>query len=88
LTIGLCYAFNLVRVPSTGDAGEIARLIEDNRALYGRIRDAGGTLYPVSALPMSRDDWRRHFGPAFARLSAAKHTFDPANLLTPGYPIF
>ena len=84
----LCYAFNLVRIPATGDAGEIARLIEDNRALYGWIRDAGGTLYPVSALPMSRDDWRRHFGPAFAQLSVAKHTFDPANLLTPGYPIF
>jgi FAD/FMN-containing dehydrogenase len=84
----LCYAFNLVRIPATDDAREIARLVEDNRAFYSRIRDAGGTLYPVSALPMTRDDWRRHFGPAFDRLSAAKHRFDPANLLTPGYPIF
>jgi FAD/FMN-containing dehydrogenase len=84
----LCYAFNLVRMPATADSGTISRLIEDNRDLYQRIREAGGTLYPVSALPMTRDDWRRHFGPAFARLSAAKRRFDPANLLTPGYPIF
>jgi cytokinin dehydrogenase len=39
-------------------------------------------------LRLTRDDWRRHFGPAFVRLNAAKSTFDPANLLTPGYPIF
>lgn len=84
----LCYAFNLVRIPATDDAGEISRLIEDNRALYGRVSDVGGTLYPVSALPMTHDDWRRHFGPAFDRLRAAKREFDPANLLTPGYTIF
>ncbi|WIM11268.1 FAD-binding protein [Enhydrobacter sp.] len=84
----LCYAFNLVRIPATDDAREIARLVEDNRAFYGWIREAGGTLYPVSALPMTGDDWRRHFGPAFDRLSAAKRRFDPASLLAPGYPIF
>jgi FAD/FMN-containing dehydrogenase len=84
----LSYAFNLVRIPATDNGGEIGRLIEDNRVVYGRVRDAGGTLYPVSALPMTRDDWQRHFGPEFARLSAAKRRFDPANLLTPGYPIF
>ena len=44
-----------------------------NRAIYERVRDAGGTLYPVSAFPMSRDDWRRHFGAAFDQLSDAKH---------------
>src|SRR5262249_25079631 len=84
----LVYAFNLVRIPATDDAREIGRLIDDNRMAYERVRDAGGTLYPVSALPMARDDWQRHFGPAFARLSAAKRRFDPANRLTPGYPIF
>jgi FAD/FMN-containing dehydrogenase len=84
----LCHAFNLVRIPTTDDAKEIARLIGDNRALYERVRDEGGTLYPVSALPMNREDWRRHFGPAFGRLSEAKRRFDPTNLLTPGYPIF
>ena len=47
----LCYAFNLVRVPTTDSAPEIDRLMEDNRAIYKRVRDAGGTLYPVSAFP-------------------------------------
>ena len=41
----LCYAFNLIRFPMTKSTVEIARLIEDNRATYERIRDAGGTLY-------------------------------------------
>ena len=84
----LCYAFNLIRFPTTKSTVEIARLIDDNRAAYERIRDAGGTLYPVSAFPMSRDDWQHHFGPVFSRLCEAKHKFDPDHVLTPGYPIF
>jgi FAD/FMN-containing dehydrogenase len=84
----LCYAFNLVRIPATDDAKEITRLIEDNRARYGQVCESGGTLYPVSALPMDHEDWRRHFGPAFGRLSDAKRRFDPTNVLTPGYSIF
>lgn len=52
----LCYAYNLVRVPSTDDVSDANRLVLANRATYDRVRDAGGTLYPVSALPMSRED--------------------------------
>jgi FAD/FMN-containing dehydrogenase len=85
---GLSHAFNLVRIPATDSAAEATRLVEANRATYVRVRDAGGTLYPVSAFPMSRDDWRRHFGPAFARLSDAKRRFDPDHVLTPGYEVF
>lgn len=85
---GLCHAFNLVRIPTTGSIAEVGRLVAANRATYARVRDAGGTLYPVSAFPMSRDEWRRHFGPAFARLAAAKQEFDPGRVLTPGYAIF
>jgi FAD/FMN-containing dehydrogenase len=84
----LCYAFNLVRLPATGSAAEAGRLVAANRAAYARIRAAGGTLYPVSAFPMSRADWRRHFGPAFARLHDAKRRFDPGDVLTPGYEVF
>jgi cytokinin dehydrogenase len=58
--------------------------VRANRAVYDRVRAAGGTLYPVSALPMSRGDWRRHFGPAFRRLQEAKDRFDPRDVLTPG----
>ena len=50
----LCYAFNLIRLPPTGDPVDARRLVAANRAVYERVRDAGGTLYPVSAVPMSR----------------------------------
>lgn len=83
----LCYAFNLIRVPSTDVDSEAARLVAANRAIYERVRDAGGTLYPVSAFPMSRDDWRGHFGAAFDTLSAARQACDPDGVLTPGYEV-
>ncbi|TWF79484.1 FAD/FMN-containing dehydrogenase [Pseudonocardia hierapolitana] len=82
----LCFAFNLIRVPTTGDTAD--RLVAANRAVYERIRATGGTLYPASALPMSQEDWRSHFGPAFERLREAKETFDPDRILTPGYEVF
>ena len=84
----LSYAFNLLRMPATGDRGEARRLVEANEATYRRVRAAGGTLYPVSALPLSGREWRDHFGPAFPRLEAAKRTFDPDDILTPGYQLF
>jgi FAD/FMN-containing dehydrogenase len=84
----LSYAFNLLRIPATDDRGEARRLVEANEATYRRVRAAGGTLYPVSALPLSGRRWRDHFGPAFPRLEAAKRTFDPDHTLTPGYQVF
>ncbi len=84
----LCYAFNLVRIPTTDSVAEAGRLMTANRAVYDRVRAAGGTLYPVSAFPMSGDDWREHFGSAFAQLSDAKQKYDPGGVLTPGYEIF
>jgi FAD/FMN-containing dehydrogenase len=85
---GLCWAFNLIRIPTTDDRARTERLVGANRAVYDRIRAAGGTLYPASAFPMSVDDWRHHFGPAFGLLQAAKQRFDPDLVLTPGYEIF
>lgn len=84
----LVYAFNLVRIPTTGDLAEADRLMKANRAIYERVRDAGGTLYPVSAFPMSPDDWRKHFGPVWPQFSSAKQNFDPEHVLTPGYEVF
>jgi FAD/FMN-containing dehydrogenase len=54
----LCYAFNLVRIPATDDPNEGNRLVDANKATYGRVKAAGGTLYPVSAFPMSKGEWR------------------------------
>jgi FAD/FMN-containing dehydrogenase len=84
----LCHTFNLVRIPTAGDLDAASRLVERNRAVYERIRDAGGTLYPPSALPMSGEDWRRHFGTAYNRLADARRAYDPVGVLTPGYEVF
>jgi hypothetical protein len=32
--------------------------VDANKATYGRVKAAGGTLYPVSAFPMSKGEWR------------------------------
>ncbi|MGH3760759.1 FAD-binding protein [Actinophytocola sp.] len=85
---GLCYAFNFVRVPTTDDIANANRLVDANKAAYGRIKGAGGTLYPVHAFPLSGAEWRSHFGSAFGQLDAAKRKFDPNKILTPGYEIF
>ena len=84
----LSWAFNLIRFPATADSGEARRLVEANRATYRRVTDDGGTLYPVSAFPLSPSDWRRHFGPAFPSLARAKRRYDPSHTLTPGYEVF
>jgi cytokinin dehydrogenase len=84
----LCYAFNLIRLPPTDHPAGARRLVAANRAAYDRVRDAGGTLYPVSAFPMSPAGWRDHFGAVFGPLSEAKDEHDPARVLTPGYEVF
>jgi FAD/FMN-containing dehydrogenase len=84
----LCYAFNYVRVPTTDDAGIAGELVEANKAMYQRVRDAGGVLYPVSAFPLDKQEWRDHFGSTFGLLEEAKRRYDPGHVLTPGYDIF
>ena len=84
----LIYAFNIVRVPTTDDAANANRLVDANKAVYGRVKAAGGTLYPVSAFPLSGAEWRAHFGGTFGQLDSAKQKFDPKKVLTPGYEIY
>jgi hypothetical protein len=79
----VCFTFNLLRFPPTDDAVQARRMVAANRAVYERVRDAGGTLYPVSAFPMSRADWRAHFGEAFGRLAEAKREHDPGTCSPP-----
>ena len=81
----LCWAFNLIRLPATDDAGEAARLVAANEAAYARIRDAGGRC-----IRSARSSSRPPAGASTsdrpsARLAAAKRRFDPNAMLTPGY---
>ncbi|KRQ96974.1 FAD linked oxidase [Bradyrhizobium jicamae] len=82
------FPFNVIRMPASNDAAAAERMVTQNRALYDRIRRAGGVQYPVGAFTMSHGDWRDHFGSIWPRFSEIKQRLDPANLLTPGYRIF
>ena len=82
------FPFNVIRMPPSDDRAAIQRMMAHNRSLYERLRSAGAMQYPVSAFPMSHDDWKDHFGPGWARFVEIKRHLDPASLLTPGYEIF
>jgi len=81
------FVFNVVRIGASQDVETTQPLIEQNRAIYDQVRAAGGSLYPVSAFPMSHEDWRDHFGEAWAPLHEARLHHDPHGLLTPGYAL-
>jgi FAD/FMN-containing dehydrogenase len=84
----VAFPFNVIRIPESKDAVKMERTVARNRALYDRIRDAGGVQYPVGAFPMSSGDWEEHFGPNWEWLRDAKRRYDPLGTLAPGYNVF
>ncbi len=63
-------------------------MLADNRRLFGQNRELGGRHYPISAVELSRKDWRQHFEPHWELLQRGKHRYDPDDILTPGPGIF
>ena len=43
-----------------------------------------GTVYPFSAVPLTADDWRSHYGRHWKALLTAKGRYDPDNVLASG----
>lgn len=84
----IAFPFNIISFPSSNDSAGSEAMVAKNRMLYERVRDEGAVLYPVSAFPMTSDDWQDHFGSAWPRLRRAKERYDPQNTLTPGYQVF
>ncbi|WP_027533658.1 FAD-binding protein [Bradyrhizobium sp. WSM3983] len=82
------FPFNLIRIPASAETANADRQVVRNRAVYDRIRGAGGMLYPVSALAMSSQDWADHFGARWSLLGEARRRHDPGGILTPGYDLF
>jgi FAD/FMN-containing dehydrogenase len=82
------FLFGLLRTAIPPTPERSAELVAANRALFEQARAVGGYFYPVDSVPMSRRDWRRHFGPRWPRFVAAKLAFDPEALLAPGQGIF
>jgi FAD/FMN-containing dehydrogenase len=81
------FLFDILRTGPT-DPATVNRLVGDNRALFERNRGLGGTLYPISAVRLSRQDWQRHYGPHWGALERAKQRYDPDNVLASGPDIF
>jgi len=82
----VAFAFNIIR--SAADEKAANQMLTQNRAIYERVRNAGGMLYPVSAFPMTSGDWKAHFGSRWQALAEARRRYDPGNVLTPGYEVF
>lgn len=79
---------SLMRTARPGDPDGVRRLVAANRAVYERARALGGVLHPSSAVPMSPEDWRAHFGHAYDGLARAKGQYDPRGILTRGYGLW
>lgn len=78
------YLFDLLRVAMGDEAAILAR----HQALYARLRGEGGVLYPISAVPMTRDDWRAHYGERWPVLERAKAKTDPRGVVGGGLGLF
>jgi hypothetical protein len=61
-------------------------MIAQNRAIYDRIRRGGGLLYPVTAMAMSKNDWKATS--SYSLLASAQTKYDPRHIFTPGYEVF
>ncbi|MFJ2440762.1 MULTISPECIES: FAD-binding protein [unclassified Streptomyces] len=82
----LLYLLSLMRTapdPSVAPAAA-GQLVAANRAVYERAVALGAVVLPGGALPMSPQDWRAHYGPAWPGIVRAKETHDPHRVLTPG----
>jgi cytokinin dehydrogenase len=76
--------FDICTSGSLEDPDYVPTQLHKARAMYERARALGGTLYPIGSTPMTREDWRAHYGPGHQALRRAKEEYDPARILTPG----
>jgi cytokinin dehydrogenase len=82
----LACLWNLMTTMPDREAAD--RIVDLNRQFFDRARAVGGKHLPVSAMPLSRQDWQEHFDPYWEQFVRAKHRFDPDNILSPGPGIF
>lgn len=83
----LVYLFSLLKTASE-DAHPAEEMVAANRRQYDVTVEAGGRWYPIGSVPLTRDDWARHFGPFWNEFAAARRRYDPDGVLTPGQRIF
>jgi cytokinin dehydrogenase len=82
------YLLAILRNAVPSSPARISELIQANRRLFDQCVAVGGKRYPIDSVPMSRQDWERHYQPLWSLVVASKQHFDPDNILTPGQGIF
>jgi cytokinin dehydrogenase len=82
----VAFLFSLLRttVPPTTVESQLA----GNRDLYDRGVAVGGKRYPIGSVELTRRDWAAHYGRDYPAFLAAKSTWDPRRVLSPGQGIF
>ncbi|MFI6549417.1 FAD-binding protein [Streptomyces prunicolor] len=80
----LVHLFGLRRTAPADDPRAVERMVAANKAAYERARALGAVVYPVSAMPMSAQDWRDHYGDHWRTLMDAKRRHDPHAILGKG----
>ncbi|MFC8272277.1 FAD-binding protein [Streptomyces sp. NPDC057271] len=83
----LAYLFSILKTASPG-ADSADEMVAANRRQYDTTVEAGGCWYPIGSVPLTKDDWVRHFGRFWDEFEAARHRYDPDGVLTPGQRIF
>jgi len=84
----LVFTVRLQRRAAATHTADHRAMLHLNEALVRRFVFRGAKVYPPFAPPLSRDEWRAHFGAAWSRFAAAKQRYDPHHTLTPGAEIF
>jgi cytokinin dehydrogenase len=70
------------------DQAAIKQALAFNRKLFEKGRALGGKHYPIDALELTRQDWKRHYQPHWDELLRAKRRYDPDRVLASGPDIF
>jgi hypothetical protein len=82
------FIFSVLYIPISPSPSQVTGIVARNRSLWETARAAGGKRYPIDSVPMTRADWVAQLHPDFGAFVAAKHAFDPDDVLTPGQGIF
>jgi cytokinin dehydrogenase len=79
------FEFDVLR---TTEPARVSQAVAENRKVYDAGHSVGGRLYPIGAVPLSPEDWKRHLEPHYEDLTRAKARYDPGGILTPGPSMF
>jgi FAD/FMN-containing dehydrogenase len=80
--------FSLALLRTATDQASVDAAIVANAQLRDAIVALGGKRYPIDSVPMTKQDWHKHFQPRWGAFRAAKQRFDPDHIMTPGQGIF